>query len=78
MKITMTETAFDIFDDREENPNGGYRIFKIGTRVRVPTGQIGHVVKIGRYRLGVRLRTLQGNPTRMYEAQLLDIIGEQQ
>jgi hypothetical protein len=74
MKITQTVVAFDIFDDREEDPNGRVRIFGIGTKVRVPTGQIGTVTKIGRSKLGVTLPTLRGSPTRSYEARLLDIV----
>jgi hypothetical protein len=62
------------FFEPEENPNGGYRIFGIGTKVKVPTGQIGTVTKIGRKKLGVNLPTLQGSPTRSYEPRLLDIV----
>jgi hypothetical protein len=34
--------------NRDIDPNGGFRIFKIGTKVRMPEGEIGEVVKIGR------------------------------
>ena len=68
--------ALDLFEP-EENPNGKMRIFGIGTRVRVPTGQIGHVVGIGRRTLKVKLPTLQRSPTRSYQSRLLEIVETQ-
>lgn len=60
------------FDPFEIDPNGQSRIFGIGTRVRVPTGQIGTVVKINRATLTVRLPSIKA--TRSYQPHLLEII----
>lgn len=62
------------FFDYEENPYGDLRIFGIGTKVKVPTGQIGTITKIGRKKLSVKLPSLQKKPTRSYEPYLLDIV----
>lgn len=73
MSHVFSVSAFDAFEG-EENPNGSMRIFGIGTKVRVPTGQIGHVVSIGRSTLKVKLPTLQKAPVRSYQSHLLEIV----
>ena len=59
-------------DSLEPDPNGQMRIFGIGTKVRVPTGQIGTVTKINRATLTVRLPTIKS--TRSYQPHLLEIV----
>lgn len=49
------------------------RIFGIGTIVRVPTGEHGEVVKIGRKKLTVELATMR-RPRRAYYSHELMIM----
>ena len=57
----------------EIDPNGSFRIFGIGTIVRVPTGEHGEVVKIGRKKLTVELATMR-RPCRSYYSHELVIL----
>lgn len=66
------EFMISALDSPEPDPNGEFRIFGIGTRVRVPTGQIGTVTKINRATLTVKLPTTKA--TKSYQPHLLEIV----
>jgi len=70
MSHVFCVSTLDAFE-HEENPNGGMRIFGIGTKVRVPTGETGEVVSIGRSTLKVKVPK---RPAKSYQSHLLDII----
>jgi hypothetical protein len=57
---------------REENPNGRYRIFGIGTVVKTPHGTVGQVIAIFRKRL--RIKILATGDLRFYHPVDLEII----
>jgi dsDNA-specific endonuclease/ATPase MutS2 len=65
-------SALYIDSERDIDPNGGFRIFKLGTKVRVPTGQIGKIVKINRSSLTVKLPKIRS--IRSYRTCYLDIV----
>ena len=49
--IEFMVSAMD-YADQEIDPNGSFRIFKIGTKVKImDTGEFGIVTKIGRHKL---------------------------
>lgn len=60
------------FDSPEPDPNGKFRIFGIGTKVRVLTGQTGTVVQIHRKKLTVHVPAFGG--WRNYYPHQLEII----
>jgi len=70
MSHVFAVSAFDAFEG-EENPNGSMRIFGIGTKVRVPSGETGEVISIGRSTLKVKVPK---RPAKSYQTHLLDIV----
>lgn len=65
-----TMSAIYIDSERDIDPNGGFRIFKIGTKVRTHTGDIGKIVKINRSSLTVKTHST----VRSYQTCYLDIM----
>ena len=60
------------YADPEIDPNGSFRIFSIGTKVEIlNTGEIGHVIKIGRRTMTVKIAGQRPRAFHPYELEII-------